>query len=313
MIWKPLKLAAAALLAFAWFVSAGCKPDSAGNSSTTSPASTAAATGPRIVSTVPAATFNLMLIGSAADRLVGVSRYDKGYLPQNLQNLPVVGDYETLDMELLLKLKPTSLIIQMAESRIPQTLRDRAAAAHFELVNVRFDTIEGIWKNARTLGRIANCPEQAESAIARAQFRLKEITDTYAITGRPKPKVLYIIARQGLEVAGGESILNEMIQLAGGENLGATVGVGFPSVSREAIAKLAPEVLLVGAPSETDQVQNDPRIDLWMQLPIPAAANKRIFLVVGPNSQMASLNIAESVQELATLIHKGELLAGGGK
>ena len=80
------------------------------------PASTPA---PRIVSTVPAATLNLVLIG-AADRLVGVSKYDLLYLPQNKRDLPVVGDYETMNYEQLVKLHPSALVIQTAESRHPR-------------------------------------------------------------------------------------------------------------------------------------------------------------------------------------------------
>src|SRR4051812_9436259 len=91
----------------------------------TSPAASQAA-GPRIVSTVPAATLNLVLIG-AADRLVGVSKYDVLYLPPDKQNLPVVGDYNTLNYEQLVKLHPTTLIIQMAETRIEPKLRQVAA------------------------------------------------------------------------------------------------------------------------------------------------------------------------------------------
>src|SRR4051812_14729778 len=94
----------------------------------TSPATTPTANspGPRIVSTVPAATLNLVLIG-AADRLVGVSKYDVLYLPPDKQNLPVVGDYNTLNYEQLVKLHPTTLVIQMAETRIEPKLRQVAA------------------------------------------------------------------------------------------------------------------------------------------------------------------------------------------
>ena len=76
------------LCAVAVLVLATCKP----GAPATGPATTASATmtaGPRIVSVVPAATLNLVLIG-AADRLVGVTKYDQDILPEAQKNLAVV-------------------------------------------------------------------------------------------------------------------------------------------------------------------------------------------------------------------------------
>src|SRR5262249_34860656 len=56
--------------------------------------------GPRIVSKVPAATLNLVLIGGDK-HLVGVSSFDKLVLPKDEQDLPVVGDYEQTNYEQL--------------------------------------------------------------------------------------------------------------------------------------------------------------------------------------------------------------------
>src|SRR4051812_986781 len=54
----------------------------------TQPPPVAQVKGARVVSTVPAATLNLVLMG-AADQVVGVSKYDKLYLPLDKQDLPV--------------------------------------------------------------------------------------------------------------------------------------------------------------------------------------------------------------------------------
>ena len=105
MLWAALTLAA-------------CGRQTPAAQPTATPAQSAAAeqpARPRIVSTVPAATLNLVLIG-AADELVGVSKYDVSYLPAAQKNLPVVGDYETMNYEELVKLKPTVLVIQTVES-----------------------------------------------------------------------------------------------------------------------------------------------------------------------------------------------------
>src|SRR3569833_655840 len=72
-----------------------------------------AAKGPRIISTVPAAALNIVLIGGV-DALVGVSPYDTLYLPDDKKDLPAVGDYnlEKLNYEQLINLHPTALVVQ---------------------------------------------------------------------------------------------------------------------------------------------------------------------------------------------------------
>jgi iron complex transport system substrate-binding protein len=265
------------------------------------------AAGPRIVSTVPAATLNLLLLG-AADELVGVTRYDTVFLPPAQQNLPVVGDYESMDYEQLAALRPTALIIQIAPSRISPRLQELTSSHHIELVNLRFDHISDIWESARVLGRISGRQQAAEKAIASAQQDLKEIAIQYAPPPPPaKPtRVLYLVSPRLLLVAGAQTFIDEMITCAGAQNVGARAGEGFLEMGREALINLQPDVLLIGAADEAEMQPNDPRMTPWMTLPVPAARAKRIYLVTDGNALMASVDIARNVRTLAELIHRGE-------
>lgn len=285
-------------------VLAACGRHPAPPTTTTAPATAPGSSpGPRIVSTVPAATLNLVLIG-AADSLVGVSKYDRLYLPPDKQNLPVVGDYLTLNYEQLVKLHPTVMVIQMAESRIEPKLRQVAADQHFELLNMRFDHVADIWTSVRVLGQAAGREHAAEKAITRAQADLTELAQAYR--DRPHPKVAYLVDPANMVLCGGDTFMEEMITAAGGENAGAKAGKGFLESSRETLIKLAPDVLLVGAMDQPDAMTNDPRIARWLDLPIPAATAKRVYLITDGNSQMASVAIGQNVRDLARLIHQGD-------
>jgi iron complex transport system substrate-binding protein len=283
---------------------AACSP-STQTSATTSPAPASQPAAqeepgkPRIVSTVPAATLNLLLIGSA-DQLVGVSRYDQIFLPESKRNLPVVGDYEQLNYEQLVKLQPTVLIIQQEESRQSPRLKDFVREHHIELVNLKFDHVADIWTSVDALGKAAGRETQAQNAIAQAQRELADLAVDYRDI--PHPKVLYIMDPQNNLACGNHTFVEEMITLAGGDN--APVGNGFVTLGRETMVKLAPDVLLIGAPDTVAQMPDDPRLEPWMSLPVPATRNHRVFLVTDGNSQMPSLNIAKNVRALAKLIHQ---------
>jgi iron complex transport system substrate-binding protein len=266
-----------------------------------STAPTTAPLAPRIISLVPAATLNLVLI-HAADRLVGVTKYDTLYLPDAQQNLPVVGDYETLNYEKLIALHPTDVLVQMDEPMIPARLRTLAAADHFTLTNIHLDTLDDLWHTVALLGHLSGHDTDATRAILTAHAELHEIADS--LQHQPRPKVLYAIGTNPLAVAGAKTFMDQMVTLAGGENLGAKVGTFFPNISNETLIHLAPDVLLISAPDQPEQQDHDPRLDAWQRYQIPAVWNDRIWLVTDGNSLMASVDLPRQVRELSKLIHK---------
>jgi iron complex transport system substrate-binding protein len=262
--------------------------------------------GPRVVSTVPAATMNLMLI-NALDHVVGVSTYDQLFLPEEKRNLPVVGDYESMNYEQLIALSPTALVIQQAPSRISPRLKEVAAAHNIELANMTFNHVEDIWESVRTLGRISGHEKDASEAIDKAQHELQELKILYGGKDVVRPKVLFLASPQLMLIAGKNTFIDEMITLAGGENAGAQAGNDFLEVGREAIVKLAPEVLIVDIseqPPPQGEMADDPRLQTWLKLPIPAARNKRVYLLTDGNALMASVAIGRNVRMLAGLIHE---------
>ncbi len=281
-------------------VLAGCS-GGGGSGAATSPGGAASEPGgPRIVSTVPAATLNLVEIG-AADRLVGVTRYDVLYLPAAQQGLPVVGDYETMDLERLVKLHPTAVVVQTAAARMSGRLRELAAAHQMEVVNIQLNTLDDLWRTVAVLGRISGRQAEAERAIWEAQGQLAEIRRE---TAAEKPvRVLYALSEDPVMIAGGKTFLDEMLTAAGGENVGASVGEGYPMVGSETLVKLNPEVLLVNLAGQPAEKANDPRLEKWYRLPMDAARNHRVHLVTEGNSVMASLDVGEQVRRLAAVLH----------
>jgi ABC-type Fe3+-hydroxamate transport system substrate-binding protein len=288
----------ALLLLFTIGVLTGC--GNSNTTTTTTPASAASQPAvPRIVSTVPAATLNLVLIG-ASDRLVGISTYDKPYLSEKQKDLPVVGDYEEINYEQLIKLKPSVLIIQKAPSRIAPRLLEVAAQQNITILNMHFDHVDDIWSSVRELGKAAGAAAAAEDAIQKAQADLADLAAKYK--NARHPKVAYMANSK--MIVGGATFMEEMIVAAGGDNLGRIVGNGFLDINNDTLVRLAPEVVLLGAPDEPAAMENDPRIAPFFRLQIPAAQSKRIFLVTDGTSLQPSVDIGKNVRALAELIHK---------
>ncbi len=256
-------------------------------------------TGPRIVSTVPAATQILLQIG-AGTALVGVSSFDKPLLPSAYRKLPAVGDYLNLDDELLLNLHPTILIIQKSPLRLAG-LPALAAGNHIRLVNVSFNTIASLEKITLLLGKLANRQAAAEQAVTNLRLRLR----TYARLrpARPyRPRVLFLVGIRPLRAVGRGNFMDSIIRLAGGINVGAKLGSGFPVLTHESMLELNPQIILLarpGAPPATGP--KDPRIQAFAAAADFGEPAPRVMLITNPLCEMPTLRIAGEIKRLRRL------------
>ena len=259
----------------------------------------------RIACTVPAATQILVQLGAARD-LVGVSSFDRPLLPPPLQSLPIVGNYLHLDYETLLNLQPTVLVVQMAPTRLPLSLTHFARRNRIALVNVRLNTLHQLYASARLLGSVTGMTARAARMIADAQARLADIHRRYALGSHPR--VVFLISTQPLMAVGKKTFLDQLIRVAGGNNVGEKLGSGYPALTRETLVDLKPQILLIGLPGEPAATGSaDPRIAPWLALPVPAAQNHQVYLVTGGRSQMPTLQLYKTAALFGRLIHGGNI------
>ncbi len=257
------------------------------------------AAGPRIVSTDPAATQILLQIG-AGKTIVGVSPWDKPLLPHAMRKLPVVGGYLNLDEELVLHLAPTALILQQAPQRISPGILSMARQNGIRIVNIRINTFQELYATASTLGQISGCRKQAAEKIRSVKKQLAQLAES-----RPQnaPRVVDMISTEPIRVVGADNFIDQEITLAGGINAAERCGTGFPSITRETLVQLHPQILLISQPGQTPAIsRNDPRLSPWSTLPISAAKNKRVYLITWRQAQMLTLQVPEIINRLRDLI-----------
>ena len=283
----PLSLAVATLV-----VLASCSKQ---------PPAAPARTGPRIISSVPAATMIIVQLG-AIDTLVGVSKYDLPLLPPDKQSLPAVGDYESMNKELLLRLNPTAVLVYASPEKLDRSLTDLAAERHIALLNLKFDRLADLWESAAVLGKLVGRQSEAEIKIAAARAAITLVQEKAAPLD--KPRVLYTVSMtNGIMIAGGGTFIDELIASAGGINVGAEVGKNYPEINREFCLRLKPDVVFLGVPGEPPQQTDDPRVERWLNMAIPAAKTRRVHVLSDPNSQLATLTIGQTVRDMAQLLH----------
>lgn len=265
--------------------------------------------GPRIVSTVPAATQILLQIGGGST-LVGVSRFDKPLLPPIYQSLPVVGDYFNLDDELLLNLQPTVLIIQKSPLRLAG-LPDMARQNHIRLVNVSFNRIRTMEKTVLLLGKLAHRTAAARQAVATLQHQLGR----YAAELPPRanrPRVVYLVGTAPMRAVGSDNFIDSVIHLAGGINIGTQLGSGFPVLTHETLLNLKPQIILWAMPgAPVAKGSADPRIAEFLHSAAFASPLPRVFLLTDRLCEMPTLKITDEIKQLRGFFKSLPGSAGG--
>jgi len=254
----------------------------------------------RIVSLVPAATEMLFALG-AGDRVVGVTDFDS--YPPPVVDIPKVGALLDPNVERIFELQPDLVVTYRTQS----TLTARLESAGIRSFSFVTGSIGDMLSTIETLGGVIGEPETARRVAAEIEASL-ELTraqgSSRASGGRPK--VLLAHSRDAGVIGsfyteGRPSYLNELVEIAGGENLFADVGMTSFQPSLEQVLERSPEVIIEllpasgGAPGSIRR-----RLEDWARLEsVPAVRNDRVYvladdylLLVGPRIHLVAARLA---------------------
>ncbi|AUX48116.1 periplasmic substrate-binding protein [Sorangium cellulosum] len=202
----------------------------------------AAAGGARVVSLSPSTTEAVCAIGVGA-ALVGRSRHCDH--PPEVLRLPSVGGYADPSIEAIVALSPT--LVTGARGPAGPALEEALRGHGIETFFPETESLAQIEGMLADLGRRLGAAPGAEQVIARLRARRRAVER--AVQGKPRVRVALLFDTAPIFVAGPGSFADELLRLAGGENV-ITRGGAYPSISVENLLALDPDVLLDGTASE---------------------------------------------------------------
>ncbi len=194
----------------------------------------------RIVSTAPSITELLYALG-LGDRVVGVTRFDR-YPPEALKK-PNVGDYTSPNLEAIASLRPDLVIIQTNPVQLAQKLQ----TLRLKVLEVDQENIAKLYNSFRVVGEATGASAQAARLVDSVSAQLDSIAP--ALARLPRTRMMFVVGRSpnrldGLIVVGRASYLNEIIELAGGENVFRDAVAAYPEVSLEEVLARNPETIV---------------------------------------------------------------------
>ena len=187
---------------------------------------------PRIVSLSPAMTTTLHQVG-LGHYIVGRSAFCR-----NVDHLPVAGDLERINVECLLRLKPTHVFAQGQENdRFPE-LQRLGDDNTWELCTHPLRDIDDVQEFLVALSAVF--PRSEESCTDHAR-RLDDATRLRHVAARPT--MLIISSGSSLLSWGPDTYLGQLAGAAGFDNLAPAMD--WQTLSLEDVARLNPDCVLV--------------------------------------------------------------------
>jgi iron complex transport system substrate-binding protein len=245
----------------------------------------------RVVSLTPSATEVVAALG-ATDLLVGVDGYST--YPPEVTTLPKVGSFLAPNLEAIVRLRPSLVIVDDVHDQAAGALRD----AQIETLACPMHGLPDVKLALRSIGARLGKSAEATRAIAEIDASL----DAMAAT-RParRPRVLAIIDREAgglgsLVAAGPGSWIDELLAVVGGDNVLAGAGVRYPKLSMEEVLRGQPDVILDLSYAARSGLEP------WQAAAVPATKTGRVVALTDAYLTAPSPRVKQALAAVANAI-----------
>ena len=197
----------------------------------------------RIVTLGPSSLESLFAIG-AGSQVVG--REEFSTYPEEALEVTSVGSlWGEIPTEAILALEPDLVIApEIISPEQIQTLEELGLTVYFQANPVDFP---GLWQNLRNLATLSGHEAEAEALIADLEARVNLVVEAVAPLSY-KPVVFYELDAtdpQNPYTIGGGTIIDTIISMAGGFNMGAVLEGQYAPISSEEVITQNPEIILL--------------------------------------------------------------------
>lgn len=253
----------------------------------------------RVITLTPSLTETVFALG-AGDRIVGVSDYCD--YPEEARKRTRVGSFLTPSIERILALHPDLVLLDGVQHDVAEMLEH----AGTRVLAVPMQDLAQVRAALVSIGEaLGDRKEAGERLRAQLEAEIAEVQQQTA--GQPRRRVMFVVDRQlgglrGLVVAGPGSYLDELMRVAGGENIFSDMKARYGKVAVETIEERRPEVILDAVHTEAGQAELL-RQD-WMVLKgVPAVASGQVHVLGSREFVTPGPRIGQVLRELVALIH----------
>jgi len=249
----------------------------------------------RIISLAPNVTEILFGLGLDQE-IVGVSIHCN--FPEKARTRARVGSYISLDFEKIVSLKPDLIIGTGAGNT--KDMVDRLEKLGFSTYIIFPKNFDGILTSVRHLSQVVAREKEGLVTVRSMESRRQKIDDL--IRNLPRPRVFMQIGEAPIVTVGRGSFADDLISLAGGENVAAKEEKMYPRWGMEEVLRRSPEVILISSMNPKGNYERV--VQEWSRWKmIPAVQHGRIRLIDSDLIDRPSPRIVEGLEEMAGVFH----------
>lgn len=249
-----------------------------------------------IVSIAPSNTEILFALGLGAN-VIGVT--EACDYPTDAKLKPKVGQVE-MNIEKIVEMSP-DLVVAVAGMQMPviETLSDLGIT----VLALDPKTLQGVLDSITLVGKTTGRDEAASLLTQELGNEIQDIQSkaAEAVAGEGRPKVFVEIWDDPLMTAGPGTFIDELIRIAGGENISGDAGMEWPEFSLEVVLERDPEVIIT-VWRDADDVRGRPA---WKH--VSAVKTGRIQKMNPDILTRPGPRLVQGLKELLEIIHPGSL------
>lgn len=252
-----------------------------------------------IVSLIPSNTEIVYELG-LGDNVVGVTSNDN--YPAEVSEVEKVGDM-TIDVEKIISLAPDLVLAhESALSMSGEAYEQIKEAGITVFVVDNAENFEETYETIETIGEITGTEDKAEEIVSGMEADVEALQEKAATIPEEDRKSVWIeiSTAPDLYVAGQDTMINEMLEIVGAENV--VTESGWLMYSEEQAVLTNPDVILTtyGAfvPTAVEDVLARPA---WQT--VPAVQNKEVYNVDNDTTTRQGPRLVEGAKEIAEYIY----------
>ena len=218
----------------------------------------------RIVSLAPSNTELLYALG-LGNRVVGVTEHCN--YPPAAKSVEKIGAFKAISIEKILALRPELVLAIKGNA-----LESLDALRGFDVPVFAFNigSVGELLEGVSRLGRLAGVERTADSLRVQLDARLRDVTQKVG-QWPGRPRMMWGHWGEPIFTAGAGTYIDDVLRLAGGENLGRRAAGAWPQISLETVMAWAPEILISTmefAPERRErEIEALRRRDGWKSIP----------------------------------------------
>jgi iron complex transport system substrate-binding protein len=247
----------------------------------------------RLVSLAPSVTETLFALGFG-DHLVGVTTYCD--YPEAARKLPKIGNFMSPSLEAIVAKRP-DFVIGVSTATDPVKAREMERLG-LKVNLISLAGVSEILSSIKSIARLLGSPEAGAKLAHDITLKFDQVRKRVAPA--PRRSVLMAVGLRPLVAVGGKNFIDELISLAGGENIAGNAAQPWLNLPDEYVVAKAPQVIIeAGMGSERGFSGKN-----WEDLKsIPAVRERRVYAYPSDKILRPGPRIGEGLEEIARLVH----------